>query len=143
MNTSPSRALASLLILAGLPFAGCQSQQQSPTSSDSLISNVPRTGNFISADDADKKPRAIKTVQPIFPFELKRRGISGEVMLEFIVDTDGKPSQIRVVRYTAKGFIAPAIQSLEQWRFKAALKNGQPVACLMQTPFIFTVADKL
>jgi len=39
--------------------------------------------------DVDEVPRAIKTVAPVYPQTLKRSGIGGRVILEFIVDEQG------------------------------------------------------
>ncbi len=48
-------------------------------------------------------------------------------MLWLIVDDQGRPRDIRVVRGLGFGLDARAINAVKQWRFQPAMKDGRPV----------------
>lgn len=63
--------------------------------------------------------RALSTPSPRFPPEALRAGQSGEVQVEFTVNTDGSVSDVRVVKATpARVFDREAIAAVRRWRFQ-------------------------
>jgi TonB family protein len=87
----------------------------------------------------DQVPRAIFQKRPQYPFELRRRGVGGEVVVDFLVDAQGQVQNAFAVRSTEKGFELAAVEALNAWRFEAGRKNGVPVIAHMQVPIIFTL----
>jgi periplasmic protein TonB len=80
-----------------------------------------RVGGGISA------PQAISTPDPGYTEEARRAKRQGVCVLGMIVDTQGHPQQIHVIRGLGFGLDARAIEAVRQWRFEPAEKNGQPV----------------
>jgi TonB family protein len=72
---------------------------------------------------SDSPPRPIKTASPDYTKEAIEAKLEGTVLLAFTVETDGTPSEIRVVRGLGNGLDEKAIECLKQWRFAPA-KNG-------------------
>lgn len=71
--------------------------------------------------------RAISTPPPKYPSEALRAGQSGEVLVEFTVETDGSVSSARVVRGSPpRVFDREAVAAVKRWRF-------QPVATAVTT----------
>lgn len=71
--------------------------------------------------------RAISTPSPKYPLEAQRAGLSGEVLVEFTVATDGSVSAARVVRGNPpRTFDREALSAVKRWRF-------QPVASPVTT----------
>jgi protein TonB len=71
--------------------------------------------------------RAISTPAPVYPPSALRLETSGEVLVEFTVDTDGTVTNARVVRATPpRVFDRAAISAVNKWRF-------QPVASSVTT----------
>ena len=74
-----------------------------------------------------KAPKAIKTPDPDYPAAARNAGYCGTVVLWLIVDRDGSPKQIKVVRPMGMGLDEAAIAAVEKWQFKPATRNGEPV----------------
>ncbi len=87
-------------------------------------------------------PELLKQVDPIYPEEARKARIEGDVVLEAIVDIDGKPVQIRVLQLPAKGygFEEAAIEAVEQWKFRPGMRNGKPVPVIFSVIVHFTIS---
>ncbi|WP_460833549.1 energy transducer TonB, partial [Lysobacter humi (ex Lee et al. 2017)] len=71
--------------------------------------------------------RALSTPAPDFPSEALRNAQSGEVQVEFTVDTSGLVSAARVVRATPpRVFDRAALSAVKRWRF-APIDSPQTV----------------
>lgn len=72
--------------------------------------------------------RPLRKVQPVYPPEASRRRIEGWVELSFTIDTDGKVTDVQVVRsQPPRVFDREAVAAMRQWTFEPALRDGQPV----------------
>jgi periplasmic protein TonB len=80
-----------------------------------------KVGGGISA------PRAISAPDPDYTEEARRAKTQGTCVLWLIVDQQGQPRDIRLVRGLGYGLDARAIEAVKQWRFQPAMKDGQPV----------------
>jgi protein TonB len=49
------------------------------------------------------------------------------VTLAFVVDTEGRARDIRVVKSLGMGADEKAIQAVEKWKFTPAMRDGRPV----------------
>ena len=67
-----------------------------------------------------------------------KAGIAGIVKMECVVQTDGTPSDIRVVAPLDPTVDAAAIQALKGWKFSPGQKDGQAVPVLVQVEMSFT-----
>lgn len=74
-----------------------------------------------------KKPEARSRVAPIYPIEMRKQGISGQVVVEFIVDTQGNVANAFVVSSTNKAFESSALASILQWKFYPGIKGHRAV----------------
>ncbi|MGH8019596.1 MAG: TonB family protein [Opitutaceae bacterium] len=73
----------------------------------------------------NRPPRLLKTVPSQYPEDLKGSGADGEVMVSLMVDRMGHASHIRVEQSPDELFTDAALNSLAQWEFLPALKNGR------------------
>jgi len=80
-----------------------------------------KVGGGISA------PQAIATPDPEYTEEARNAKTQGTVILWLIVDDQGKPRDIRIVRGLGFGLDARAIDAVKQWKFEPAMKDGHPV----------------
>lgn len=72
-------------------------------------------------------PKVISAVDPEFSDEARRQKYQGVVVLSLIVDAQGNPQRIRVIRPLGMGLDEKAIEAVRQYKFKPAMKGGQPV----------------
>jgi periplasmic protein TonB len=86
---------------------------------------VYKVGGGISA------PQAITTPDPEYTEEARSAKTQGTCVLQLVVDQQGHPRDIRVVRSLGHGLDAKAIDAVKQWRFQPAMKDGQPVNVLI------------
>ena len=93
--------------------------------------------NAFSLAEIDQKPRVVFQAPPIYPAELRAKKVEGVVTLIFVVDAVGKVSDPRVEKSTNSAFDKPALDAVKQWKFEAAVKGGQSVACKMRAPIRF------
>jgi TonB family protein len=83
---------------------------------------VYRVGHGVS------NPRLIHNVEPEFSEQARQAGYEGICVLELVVDAEGMPKNIKVVRPIGMGLDDKAIAAVEQWTFEPAMKDGTPVA---------------
>jgi TonB family protein len=92
-----------------------------PGSGGGIGGGVFKVGGGISA------PQAVSTPDPEYTEEARRAKTQGTCILWLIVDAEGHPRDIRIVRGLGFGLDTKAIEAVKQWRFEPALKDGKPV----------------
>jgi periplasmic protein TonB len=80
-----------------------------------------KVGGGISA------PKALDTPDPQYTEEARNAKTQGTCVLWMIVDAQGHPKDIKVIRGLGYGLDARAIEAVKQWRFQPAMRDGQPV----------------
>ncbi|MCX6953580.1 MAG: TonB family protein [Verrucomicrobia bacterium] len=97
-------------------------------------------GGIVGLGDLDNTPRTRMTVTPNYPFEAKRAGLTGEVLVEFVVDETGGVHAPRVVRSTDRVFEEAALRAVARWKFEAGKRGGKPVRFRMALPIVFSLS---
>lgn len=90
----------------------------------------------------DQTPVPRFQARPQYPFEMRRAGIAGEVVVDFIVDTNGDVQNAYAIRSSQREFEAAAIQAVSKWKFKPGRKGGRDVPTHMQVPIVFTLNEE-
>ena len=80
-----------------------------------------------------KEPALVYRVEPVYPGVAVSANIEGTVILEAIVDEEGRVETVKVLR-SLSVLDKPAIEAVKQWRYSPVLLNGKP------EKFILTVA---
>lgn len=89
----------------------------------------------------DREPRARVQISPEYPFEAKRTGLNGEVLVTFVVGADGAVRDARVVRSDHREFENAALRAVMKWRFEPGRVKGRPVSFRMSVPLVFRLED--
>jgi TonB family protein len=80
------------------------------------------------ANQGMRPPVPILKVEPNYSEAARKARLEGQVLLTLVVDQEGSPKEIRVARSLGLGLDEEAIKAVQQWRFRPAYKDGQPVA---------------
>jgi protein TonB len=95
---------------------------------------VVRTGAGVIA------PRVIKETKPNYTAAAMRAGVSGSIMLEAVVGTDGRVRDVRVKRSLDResGLDDEAIKTVKKWIFEPGTKDGVAVPVLVEIEMSFS-----
>ena len=93
---------------------------------------VPADGIY-ELKDVDKAPQ-VRGIQaaPVYPPEMKKKGLSGSAMIEFVVGTDGTVGNIKIKASKPAVLGKACPEAFAKWKYKPAMLNGQPVKCRLQ-----------
>lgn len=92
----------------------------------------------IPVTDYDQPPRPIKQTRPVYPQDAFIKKIEGVVEVEILIDATGRVRPLRVQR-SVPLLDQAAIDSVRQWVFAPAMKNGRPVATVAVAPVTFRI----
>jgi TonB family protein len=78
---------------------------------------------------------------PQYPPSLRKNHIEGQVLLQFVVDSTGRPlpRTTKVLRSSHDDFTKAVLLVLPGFRFEPARRGGRSVAQLVQMPFHFNL----
>ena len=80
---------------------------------------------------AETTPARVRfKVDPEYTKEARKAKLQGLVVLGLIVDTQGNPTQIRVLRSLGMGLDEKSVKAVRKWAFYPAMQDGQPVKYL-------------
>jgi protein TonB len=100
-----------------------------------------KEGDLVDIDACDTPPAPTRQVSPVVPPMARQRRIAGTVLLRVLIDEQGKPAKVEILRDVTPvvGLGAASRQALEQWRWKPATKNGVKVKTWLavEVPFKF------
>ena len=74
-----------------------------------------------------RQPQLIYQVEPEYSEDARKVHFQGTVILSIEVDTNGLPSNIRVVRAIGLGLDERAVQAVAKWKFRPAMSGDRPV----------------
>lgn len=84
------------------------------------------------------QPQPTFQVRPMYPAEMRQQQVGGEVVVDFVVDTEGRPVRVSAIKSTRKEFEAAAIAAVQKWRFKPGTIDGKPAPVHMAVPIVFS-----
>ena len=86
-----------------------------------------------------RPPQPVFTPQPEFSDAAKHFKFHGMVTLSAIIDTNGRVNRPHIVRPAGLGLDEEAIRTVLNWKFKPALRNGEPIAVAMGLEIAFNL----
>jgi TonB family protein len=116
-NQSTASDAAPAVALDNVPASGNLSTLANPVSSS--------TPSMVAQSDLENVIATSK-IPPVYPPVAKQRRLSGSVVVEGIVGTDGKITKLQLVSGQPI-FRDAAFEAVKQWKFKPARLNGQPI----------------
>jgi TonB family protein len=137
--------------LAALLFAGCSTPVPSsivdvpPKPAVSPVTAATPSensgGQVFELGQLDQPPRATVQGPPRYPAALRKKNVSGEAVVEFIVNAQGGIAWTNVVSATHPDFGDAAAEAIRKWKFSPAIRAGKPVAVRMRVPIAFSLNE--
>jgi len=97
-----------------------------------------RLGGLLPVRDYDEPPRLIRSTRPRYPQEAFVKKVQGTVLLEILIDAQGRVAHARVLE-SIPMLDAAALASVGDWLFQPAVKHGRPVPTLARAPIRFVI----
>jgi periplasmic protein TonB len=94
-------------------------------------------GGPYRAGSGVEPPRLLREVKAQYTDEARRRGVTGSVLLEIIINRDGTVSDVTVRRGMGAGLDQRAIDAVRQWKFAPARRLGEPVDVIVEVAVEF------
>lgn len=121
--------LALLALTAGMAWA----QQELPPSSDEGPLHIkpvppqPDKDGVYSAGPGILNPIVLERAAAVYPADARPEEVNGACLLSLVIDADGAPAGIQVLRTHGAAFDAAAIEAVKQTKFEAGSLDGKPV----------------
>jgi protein TonB len=94
---------------------------------------VKQIGGGVSA------PVLVYSVEPEFSEEARKAKAAGNVLVALIVDAQGRPQNVHVLRGVGMGLDEQAVKAVQQYKFKPAMEAGKPVAVQLNVEVNFQI----
>ena len=83
------------------------------------------------------RPRVTSQTPPLYPAAMQANGMRGEVLVDFIVDREGRVRNAFAARSLNPSFDDAAVEAVRRWRFEPGRVGERPVNTRMQVPVVF------
>ncbi len=96
----------------------------------------------LSEADVEVRPERLSGPVPRYPEELRQAGVGGFVLLDFVIDANGRvdSSSITVLESTNGAFVAPATDVIQRSIYQPGELDGKPVSVQVQQRIGFSIA---
>ena len=98
---------------------------------------APRHTSF----DAVDGPKFLQPPAPRYPRLAQRKGIEGQVLMELMIDAEGRLMSASIKKSGGNGFDEAALEAVRKAIFRPATHNGRPATCIVLLPIHFTLRD--
>ncbi len=88
-----------------------------------------------------RPPKNIHRVDPRYTEAAREARVAGQVVLECIVDEEGRVNDVRTVRGLPEGLTEAAIEAISRWRFEPTQLDGKPVKVRLTLTINFKLDD--
>jgi carboxyl-terminal processing protease len=99
--------------------------------------SIELSGRYFDISQVDTAPRALSNIRPHYPTECRRTGITGTVMVDFVVKPDGTTAVVRAIASPDERLSQAAVAAVSKWSFAPGFKKGVAVFTHLQVPINF------
>ncbi|MDD4737498.1 MAG: energy transducer TonB [Kiritimatiellae bacterium] len=111
--------------------------------SDAWRTFEPMSVGYWDLSDVDHPPSPLSQMKPIYPLRARNAGMEGYVVLEMLVDEQGRIRQVAVAEANPPGYFEQAaLRAAGAWRFVAATKDGMPVPVRVVQKLTFKLDER-
>ena len=85
-------------------------------------------GSLVSISSVDSAPEPVRRVLPEYTDEMRTERASGVVTARLLIDTEGRVRDVEILSDFGLGSADLARRAFEQFRFRPAMRGGEPVS---------------
>jgi protein TonB len=108
---------------------------KSPLSVGSRLDGV----EIYDMSKVDEIPEVVVQVPPDYPYKLKSARITGDVVVDCVVDIKGDVRGAYVRNALQQDFGTSAVRAVSQWKFRPGQKKGKAVNTHVRVPVVFSI----
>jgi len=124
-------------------FGGTAKQKESAEIA-SAIAGVPPGPGLSKVGPAVSPPVPLNHIEARYSEEARYKHIEGVCLISVIVDAQGRPQNARVIRSLGYGLDEKAIEAVNKYKFKPAMKDGKtPVPVMITVEVNFRLLERL
>lgn len=120
MSPAASRRIARLVLLAAASLALI-------LLATPVTAQAPPAGEPYRVGDNVKRPEKISGAPPVYTEMARKSRVQGVVIIEAVIDENGDVVDTSVKKGLPMGLDQAALEAVKTWKFKPALRDGQPV----------------
>ncbi|NIM50206.1 MAG: TonB family protein [Gemmatimonadales bacterium] len=111
---------------------------------EDVIGSVGDLARIFEHGVVDEVPERISCPVPAYPRMMQQANIEGQVLLQFVVETDGHvlEEHIETLSSSHRAFEGPAKEMISKCLFRPGRVRTSPVRVLVQMPIIFDLAGR-
>ena len=91
----------------------------------------------LAPNTPDRPPSVVKMATPTYPAELRKKGIEGTVIVDFIVDETGAVVGARITSSPDPALSALVLDEAQGWKFVPGVQNGHYARHHLRVPIDF------
>ena len=131
---APAMAMPSLALAINMP---------SPQLKSAHMQATPHVApDIFTPSDLDAQPSLSYQSPPLYPFQARRRGISGYVKLQFDVMPNGEVRRLRILESEPPGvFDQTVLDVAKTWKYQAGQILGERVRTRMVKQIVFNLEE--
>jgi TonB family protein len=99
-------------------------QANSPNDVSSVLFSVPNGAELWHRCDGVEEPELLNRTTPIYPEEAQARRESGRIIFYAVVEADGSPSHMGIIKCGPRSLEDAAAQAVAHWHYKPAMCGG-------------------
>jgi TonB family protein len=88
-----------------------------------------------------QKPVVVQLANPQYSEQARQAKFSGSVEVYCILEKNGTPSHVRVVKGVGMGLDEKAVEAVSQYKFRPAMLHGQPIRVDLYIQVDFHITD--
>jgi protein TonB len=96
-------------------------------------------GEIYEMAKVDEIPEVVVQVPPDYPYQLRSAGVTGEVMIDCVVDSKGDVRHPVADRTARPEFGAAAERAVGMWKFRPGQRKGRAVNTHVLVPIVFSI----
>ncbi len=95
---------------------------------------------LVTGLDGYEPPEQVHTPAPRYTDLARRQRLQGRVVINLLIDAEGKVACPRVIRGLPSGLTDSALETVLDWRFEPALHDGEPVPVFYSVSISFRLS---